>query len=975
MAMAQQRSRLFRPDQTTARLTRCQKKKTSARHNLAENQESQEEEFNLRLARYEKKLTLLEAVYHNLLSDDFCYHIGQLGPDMDLFFLNVLLNRREMAEIFWERSTQPVRSAITAAYLLRRMAEQDGVEPAVQVTMRENADLFEDHAIGVLSTAAKSDRQEAALALDCQLRLWTGLTLLDLAVKSECGRFVVCCCQEALQARLYGDMDPYTNSMPRILLNIAGVGMPGALVDSFLQWRPPPLAEVMRGGTQRRKRPEGYPYKLSAPVERGADAHTRTGMQRKQRTKGRGNSKELTARELNELCQSKFTRMERWQLFWKAPVVLYIVSTVLSCLVTIVFTDFFVYSSPRLAQQTDPATPAPAPEPIAAPFAAELVVMVYHISAMFREFLQIARGISVAGFLSGVWNYISDSWNLMDTVSIVTFFAGFSANHYSHDFPPANVSDTAGNSLSLFGVSLYTLFGFEKAPFVWEFHSGEMCYGLSLCMMYLRLLRSFVLNERINVIVKIFFKMMRDVMRFIIMYVIFIFAFSALMVGAGHPRSAIDKCYTAGLAVPADDGRRGRASVSADDKSAGEASLTGAGMSRPQYGGGAAASLQEPADQEDFEYVTCWPSWWFVRTIFQAFGEFYLDEMTNDWSVLVVIVIFFIMNVVLMNLLIAMMAGTYESVYNRVELERMIELYLTTEEFSRYSAVFPAPFNIPLLCYELIRFFLKRTAINDHWPNCPWYKQLDLFLSRNSDEFHYREFHSLETDAGKRAQPSVADKTLPSRASDGSSRWSLWDRLRIYASCCLSGRSGEDQEHLNQEEHEREDEREEEREEVDKVQLMKLMMFMERSRKDYLEVREESDQMRKVGDSVNHMHETVVSMLDNKIEMRIGSLEQKFDQQLSAILSELSSLSSKQKSPQNMPDSCGAEQVEVHRDELAQAISGTGFNGTRPADASSAVQLVSDSLAKWPGFMEGPRSALGAIKFGLEMQSKPFVVC
>ena len=39
-------------------------------------------EFDLRLARYEERLTLLEAVYRQLLSDDFCYHIGQLGPDM-----------------------------------------------------------------------------------------------------------------------------------------------------------------------------------------------------------------------------------------------------------------------------------------------------------------------------------------------------------------------------------------------------------------------------------------------------------------------------------------------------------------------------------------------------------------------------------------------------------------------------------------------------------------------------------------------------------------------------------------------------------------------------------------------------------------------------------------------------------------------------------------------------------------------------
>ena len=35
-------------------------------------------------------------------------------------------------------------------------------------------------------------------------------------------------------------------------------------------------------------------------------------------------------------------------------------------------------------------------------------------------------------------------------------------------------------------------------------------------------------------------------------------------------------------------------------------------------------------------------------------------------------------------------------------------------------------------------------------------------------------------------------------------------------------------------------------EKLDKTELMKLMMFMERSRKDFLEAREESDQVRAV---------------------------------------------------------------------------------------------------------------------------------
>ena len=45
-----------------------------------------------------------------------------------------------------------------------------------------------------------------------------------------------------------------------------------------------------------------------------------------------------------------------------------------------------------------------------------------------------------------------------------------------------------------------------------------------------------------------------------------------------------------------------------------------------------------------------------------------------------------------------MMAGTYEATHSKVELERLLELYCVTEEFSRSAAVSPPPINIPVLC-------------------------------------------------------------------------------------------------------------------------------------------------------------------------------------------------------------------------------------------------------------------------------------
>ena len=51
--------------------------------------------------------------------------------------------------------------------------------------------------------------------------------------------------------------------------------------------------------------------------------------------------------------------------------------------------------------------------------------------------------------------------------------------------------------------------------------------------MYLKLLRSFAVIERLSIIVKIFLAMLGDVVWFMVMYVLFLIAFSFLMIGAG----------------------------------------------------------------------------------------------------------------------------------------------------------------------------------------------------------------------------------------------------------------------------------------------------------------------------------------------------------------------------------------------------------------------------------------------------------
>ena len=226
----------------------------------------------------EDRLLLLEGLYKSLLGKKFVYRIGDMGPEVDLFFLQVLYNRMEMAEVFLLRSKYPVAMAISAAYLLREMAKCEGLLPDARMLMLENASLFEKKAVGVMRIAQKADQQLATHILDLGFRLWKETRILDLAVQSNCRIFVRECCREAIDARMYGDIDPYQNSPLSfgsmrafwwILFNVfplfglwAAIGSRFPCLEGWfpsVKFKIPPVDNVVRASTQRRLMPRGFP--------------------------------------------------------------------------------------------------------------------------------------------------------------------------------------------------------------------------------------------------------------------------------------------------------------------------------------------------------------------------------------------------------------------------------------------------------------------------------------------------------------------------------------------------------------------------------------------------------------------------------------------------------------------------------------------------------------------------------------------
>ena len=60
-----------------------------------------------------KRTIILQSFYTKVLGSLFRYKLGTDGPYADLFLWNVLMNRREMSEFFWQETVRPVLYAIT----------------------------------------------------------------------------------------------------------------------------------------------------------------------------------------------------------------------------------------------------------------------------------------------------------------------------------------------------------------------------------------------------------------------------------------------------------------------------------------------------------------------------------------------------------------------------------------------------------------------------------------------------------------------------------------------------------------------------------------------------------------------------------------------------------------------------------------------------------------------------------------------
>ena len=595
--------------------------------------------------------------------------------------------------------------------------------------MLENAMHFEDRAVAVQEACEDDDRDLARQAVDCEQYLFHGMSLLDVAVKADCNRFVQTkSCTEAIHFRLYGDLSPYDTDLSWLgaFSFFALVGLfsstwifwlvavalssfvffildlvPATVPLPRIMFTLPPISDGWRRRTQRRSIPQGFPHH---PSQNAILTNLKSIIQRDKRRDGdhsrftgkwhidissRGiffigkslkklldlndaKSAELTDDQLSELWSPTFGCMEQIKCLLCAPRIIFLMNGIQTIGITVSFSIWF--TEMRLKGAIDIS-------PHMRHSWVEFLLLAYFAMSLLREATQLQLAVLTHGWINGSRNYLGDMWNVIDISSGVTFLFGF----FMHQECIANENSCFSSDFRLRGVSQSELqamqIGKEKwntLPWDIKLEVWSLCYSLCIFFCWWRVLNIFYLSH-IGYIFSIFVCMFSDVLNWLVVYTILLIGFSMLFLGATDLQNlipGIETCVT-GL----DDS--GQSNITQSD----------------------AWSISEAWSISDSGRSACHWSYIFIRPMFQSFGEFSLAEMTNSPSLIFLVLAFFVLNLVLMNLLIAMMSGTYEKRSQLASSTRLFDTYELLLQNSRVAVSAPPPFNILLIVFNLILWF------------------------------------------------------------------------------------------------------------------------------------------------------------------------------------------------------------------------------------------------------------------------------
>lgn len=657
--------------------------------------------FKADFKKLEVLVHIFESDVRDLLGPKCRYQMGRDGPYFDLLIWSIMMSRKDLSDYLWRRCDKPIHSALTACILYRKMAKQAGLEPKQRLRMKEGGALFETYAIGVVKLASVENFTSAMDVLEEKIAMWEGITAVDVAVDGECEDFMEECLAEAIERRFRGDLDTYSQKfwifdsfLSVIVLCTLSLGF---LAPSVVNWNVPPVAENIRFNSQRRKAPKGYPFDVqlsdqhkeavtqaqefitqydrqmqqtkaadsAAPpskLKHGASfrGHPETKQARKASvivvegvefndTDGipaLSKVANIVKRLLRDPRKAKDMSPAEINTLW-APTWGWLDKFLLfwSTPVVLFLANSIIQMTLTTAFTWFLVNTYPSDDKI---YPYEHVMLVYFSAYLLVECFQLAfAGLS----------YFTEFWNLLDLLSSGCFLAGFIIRSEYADAK-----------------------GFLWRDSVKAEHAWMLLYSITACGLWTRLLRMLSVEKRMGILVITIQAMFVDILRFGIIWLMLWMAFAILMRGSALEESQWNFDY---------------ASCGLSDASLDDAALDDA-VRR--------ASRTPTEDEEGKEGMSCWPSWWLLKLFFQSMGEFYNDDIRTDAEMITLMLMFVVMNIMLLNLLIAIMSNSFTEIQEQANRKYLMAMHDLSREVSRLALAVPAPLNLPFLLVELLHF-------------------------------------------------------------------------------------------------------------------------------------------------------------------------------------------------------------------------------------------------------------------------------
>jgi len=532
--------------------------------------------------------------------------------------------------------------------------------------------------------------------LECPTNVWDGMTSVDIAMAGRCDEFIESCTRSALDRRFAGDLEPYGQHIgplygfKRIVLACFFTG--GFIAPFVMHFTLPPGAPCLRHPTQRRTMPKGYPHQPQK-------------------------NEVLKAKHQNEVLKAKHQKKK--DSMWSWFLACWFPSTTSDSTSAVRWARFYLSASSgdgveqqigeeQLKELWHPTFSywerlrcfwkapvvlylANATVQVAIAVAQTYFITTHYVSDSAKraeiqllEWVWLAYSIAssaeefVHALVDGIHTYMSDIWNAVDFFAALFFWIGFGVRISCwNDGAACAPSLQQGPEHEAFQASTRLLSREEV---------GLQFYSVSLFCLWVRLLRILSADPKLGPLVLVLRSMVVDTLQFGVMWVVLLMAFSAFIFGSGINNDVNNN----------------------------------------------------ECEASEFP-IACSTGWWVIRTYFQAMGEpLFIEEMSTMSSVIIVMMLCIMMNLVLVNLLIAMMSNTYQNIKSKSERQWMIDLYQLIKEASRFALTVPAPFNLLWIVNELIVFVwhlrdrkIKALFEKLYGKHISWRLKLRHFVERN----------------------------------------------------------------------------------------------------------------------------------------------------------------------------------------------------------------------------------------------------